>query len=236
MILFALKLFLAHILGDFVFQTDKWVKHKEKHKLKSQYLYFHLLVHTIVLIILLQDVKYWMGVTIIISSHFILDIAKIYLKGKISDRRLFLWDQLAHLIMIAIVVNIYKPFIIDFETFFTLQTISLIAAILTVTFVVSTIIKVITSKWSDDIKKEEGLKDAGLYIGMLERLLVFIFIITKHWEAIGFLLAAKSVFRFGDLSKTQDRKLTEYILIGTLISFSLAILIGMYYLQLTNSN
>ena len=55
------------------------------------------------------------------------------------------------------------------------------------------------------------------------------FIITNNWQGIGFLLAAKSVFRFGDLSRSEDRKLTEYILIGTLLSFGLAILVGMGY-------
>ena len=48
-------------------------------------------------------------------------------------------------------------------------------------------------------------------------------------EGVGFLIAAKSVFRFGDLSKAKDRKLTEYILIGTLLSFGLAILFGLCY-------
>jgi hypothetical protein len=74
---------------------------------------------------------------------------------------------------------------------------------------------------------EESLSNAGKYIGMLERLLVFIFIVTGHWEGIGFLLAAKSVFRFGDLKKSKDRKLTEYILIGTLLSFSIALAVGL---------
>ncbi|MFZ0597577.1 MAG: DUF3307 domain-containing protein, partial [Flavobacterium sp.] len=44
------------------------------------------------------------------------------------------------------------------------------------------------------------------------------------FEAIGFLLAAKSIFRFGDLKEAKDRKLTEYVLIGTLISFGTAII------------
>jgi hypothetical protein len=38
------------------------------------------------------------------------------------------------------------------------------------------------------------------------------------------LIAAKSVFRFGDLKESKDRKLTEYILIGTLLSFAMAII------------
>ena len=63
-------------------------------------------------------------------------------------------------------------------------------------------------------------------------LFVFVFIITNHWEAIGFLLAAKSVFRFGDLTSSKDRKLTEYILIETLLSFGIAIFLGVLYLYI----
>jgi len=51
--------------------------------------------------------------------------------------------------------------------------------------------------------------------------------LTGHFEAIGFLLAAKSIFRFGDLKEAKDRKLTEYVLIGTLLSFGLALLTGL---------
>ncbi|TVR27761.1 MAG: DUF3307 domain-containing protein, partial [Balneolaceae bacterium] len=40
-------------------------------------------------------------------------------------------------------------------------------------------------------------------------------------------LAAKSIFRFGDLTRSKDRKLTEYILVGTLLSFLIAIATGM---------
>jgi hypothetical protein len=45
-------------------------------------------------------------------------------------------------------------------------------------------------------------------------------------EGIGFLLAAKSVFRFGELTKAKEVKITEYVLIGALSSFTIAILIG----------
>ena len=72
-----------------------------------------------------------------------------------------------------------------------------------------------------------SLPDAGKFIGYLERLLVLLFILYNHWEAVGFLLAAKSVFRFGNLKESHDRKLTEYVLIGTLLSFSLALVVSL---------
>jgi hypothetical protein len=95
--------------------------------------------------------------------------------------------------------------------------------------------KIVMSKWVlEEDKSEDSLEHAGKYIGILERLFVFGFILLNQWSAIGLLIAAKSVFRFGDLSRAKDRKLTEYILIGTLISFGLAISIGLLY-QYTNS-
>jgi hypothetical protein len=54
----------------------------------------------------------------------------------------------------------------------------------------------------------------------------------NFWEGIGFLLAAKSIFRFGDLKDKQDIKLTEYILIGTLLSFGIGILSALVYQNL----
>jgi hypothetical protein len=66
---------------------------------------------------------------------------------------------------------------------------------------------------------------------MIERLFVLVFIVMGRWDAIGLLITAKSVFRFNDLKESNSRKLTEYILIGTLVSFGLAILAGLWYLN-----
>jgi hypothetical protein len=55
-----------------------------------------------------------------------------------------------------------------------------------------------------------------------ERILILTFIINNQYEPIGFLIAAKALLRF----KESDLKRTEYVLIGTLISFTLTISIG----------
>jgi cyanate permease len=75
-------------------------------------------------------------------------------------------------------------------------------------------------------------KNTGTYIGILERLLIFICIVSGFYEGIGYLLAAKSIFRFGDLTKAGHRSMTEYVLIGTLLSFTSAILWSLLYLYL----
>jgi hypothetical protein len=65
-----------------------------------------------------------------------------------------------------------------------------------------------------------GFPDGGKLIGQLERFLIFLFVMTGQIQGVGFLVAAKSVFRFGELSDHQNRLEAEYITIGTLMSFS----------------
>ena len=95
----------------------------------------------------------------------------------------------------------------------------------------SLIIKLLLSSWTPVSAEQtslqtESLSDAGKYIGILERLLVFTFVIVNHWEGVGFMVAAKSIFRFSDIAQAKQRKLTEYVLIGTLLSFGMAVLVA----------
>jgi len=231
MIILFIKLILAHFIGDFLLQPNKWVNHKETHKHKSKYLYFHILVHFAALLIVMQfNFKYWLGFLIIIISHYIIDLIKLRLKTKSNGRLLFGLDQLAHFIIITIVVSIYKPYALNINSLYHPKFLLLVTAILGVTVVSSIIMKVVISKWYfKENNSKLSLQNAGAFIGILERLFVFTLIISHHWEGIGFLIAAKSVLRFSDLSKAKDRKLTEYILIGTLLSFGLAVLFGITY-------
>ena len=230
MILF-IKLLLAHIIGDFVLQPKKWVEDKEKNKIRSPYLYLHLFIHAATLLVILQfNRNYLWGFLIIIISHFIIDVLKLYISY--NKKLLFFTDQLLHILIILLVVYIYKPFNPNFDLLFEAKSIFLLLSILFVSFVSSVIIKILISHWTAQIDSEsELLADAGKYIGILERLFIFTFILLNQWPVIGFLLAAKSVFRFGDLSKTKDRKLTEYVLIGTFISYAFAIATALIYMH-----
>jgi hypothetical protein len=233
-----LKLLLAHILGDFVFQPEKWVKDKEENKVKSIKLYFHIGIHTILLLGVLQFnlQEYWLGFLLIIISHYIVDVLKLYLQKKKTKRTWFFIDQITHISILLLASSFYVNFSFSMENIITENNLLLLIFILLIVYVSSVIIKIIITQWNLESKKEndDSLAKAGRYIGILERLFVFIFVITNHWEAIGFLLAAKSVFRFGDLTSSKDRKLTEYILIGTLLSFGFAILLGVLYLYVLN--
>ena len=103
-------------------------------------------------------------------------------------------------------------------------------ALLLVMVVSPIFLRLFFSKWDKENvfkdKRQESLMDAGLLIGIMERLIIVLFIQVGFLSGIGFLLAAKSIFRFGDLTNAKDTKFTEYILVGTLASFTIAIVIG----------
>lgn len=233
MILF-LKLFIAHLIGDFVLQPQSWVKEKEKKKLKSIKLYLHIGIHTLLMFILVWDLSQWPLILSIAGIHFIIDALKLILQKKKTKRLFFFIDQVLHFATLIIAYYIVSESQFPFDKIASESSLLLIACLLFLTHPVSVIMRTIFTKWNitELTKGNESLEDAGQYIGILERILVFIFIITGHWEAVGFLITAKSVFRFGDLKESKHRKLTEYILIGTLISFGIAIITGLIYLTL----
>ena len=89
------------------------------------------------------------------------------------------------------------------------------------------IIKHILSQNSINIKRSDitgqTLNEefrAGALIGTIERWLIIIFILLGSYEAVGFLLAAKSIIRF----KETDTSKTEYVLTGTLLSVFIAVI------------
>lgn len=227
------QLITAHVLGDFVFQNNKMVNEIDTKKLKSKYLYLHIFIHYLLILIFTGFQKAYILPAILLAfSHLVIDmITKLYLKNKISGILNLIIDQGLHFISIALFVYCFFPFQIYFDEIFSPKNQLLFLSFISVTFVCSIIIKKIIDLFNYQIDSS-GLKDAGKYIGMLERLFVFFFVITDFWEGIGFLLAAKSIFRFGDLKEKNDLKLTEYILIGTLVSFGLAIIFGKVYLKL----
>lgn len=234
MIIF-IKLLLAHFIGDFLLQPKSWVNEKEKLKAKSLKVYIHILIHGLLVLLVLWDYSYWLLALILMILHGIIDVTKLYAQKENNKSKCFLIDQILHIISIIVMwVLFFKPEI-NLNPILSTSKIWIYAtAILLITVVSGIVMRELMSTWtaSLDEKNDESLSNAGKYIGMLERLFVFTFVITGNWEGIGFLLAAKSVFRFGDLKESKDRKLTEYILIGTLLSFGIAIATSMLVLKL----
>lgn len=224
------NLILAHLLGDFILQPNSWVADKEKKKGRSIYLYLHVLIHIALTMLFLWDFNLWWIALIVGVSHLLIDVTKLSFQTAKTKRIWFFIDQIAHILVIVALSIFYFPYF-KLEDFFNRESLKIVTAIVFLTVPSSIFIKTMISIWTpitiDHSKiQTESLVNAGKYIGILERLLVFVFILVNHWEGVGFMIAAKSVFRFSDLAEAKQRKLTEYVLIGTLLSFGIAVLVG----------
>ena len=225
-----IPLILAHLLGDFILQPNSWVTDKEKKKGESIYLYIHIVLHTVLAFVFLWDRNLWWISLIIGITHFLIDWAKLKFQSSKTKRTWFFIDQIAHVIVIGVLSVFYFPYL-KWDDLFNQDYLKLLTAFVFLTVPSSIFIKTIISIWTPITIEHskiqtESFVNAGKYIGILERLLVFVFILVDHWEGVGFMIAAKSVFRFSDLAEAKQRKLTEYILIGTLLSFGTAVLTG----------
>ncbi len=223
------QLILAHLLGDFILQPNKWVADKEQRKAKSLYLYLHIIIHTVLAFVFLWNLELWWVALVIGFSHYLIDVSKLYFQKPKTKRLWFFIDQFLHILVILSVSFFINNYSIEFLR--NPDFLKIVAAAVFLTTPASMLIKILLSEWSPVTVEHskiqtESLTNAGKYIGILERLLVFTFIVVNHWEGVGFMIAAKSVFRFSDLAEAKQRKLTEYVLIGTLLSFGMAVFAG----------
>lgn len=220
------KLLLAHLIGDFFLQPESWVKAKENKKLRSWQLYVHATIHALLSLLVMWDRQFWTWAILIGVVHFIIDAAKITFQTEKTRRAWFVGDQMLHLVSLFFIGLWSNGLSQDFTRFANEITLVIFTLALLLTKPTSILVKIIISKWTPHTDDAASLASAGMYIGIIERLLTFLFILSNHWEAVGFLIAAKSIFRFGDLKEAKDRRLTEYVLIGTLLSFGIAITAG----------
>lgn len=71
--------------------------------------------------------------------------------------------------------------------------------------------------------KNDSLLNAGRFIGNIERIITITLVFNNQYEAIGLFIAAKSLIRIKD----GDKATSEYVLVGTLLSFGIAIMVGL---------
>jgi hypothetical protein len=231
-----LRLLLAHLLGDFLLQPTKWVRAKSSKKEGAPEMYYHVLVVTVLTYLFLWDWSKWYLPLIVMFSHLLIDIWKSH---RTHTFAYFFADQFLHIsVIVAIWTGIY------FDT----NTVSawipkclnsahfwiLLIAYYLVTGPLGIAIGNATGKWQKEAGMDTaGLDKAGIWIGRCERVLVLTFIIINQYTALGFLMAAKSLLRFSD-AEDRTQKKTEYILVGTLMSFASAAIIGTIVSYLLN--
>lgn len=230
-VLMLLRLLAAHLLADFLLQAKSWIHQKD---VRSRQLYYHIAVVGIVTYLFLGSWAQPALPIFIMVTHFFIDWWKSTQK---ETTAIFLIDQFAHLLMILIGWNFFastgSPLgnaavdLLNNTTFWLIA-----SSYFIVTRPFGFLIAKITSRWQQELTEGDdiqlsGLQKAGMWIGCTERLLILTFILINQYSAIGFLIAAKSIFRFnGNIGGNQKRKEAEYILVGTLLSFGLTIALG----------
>ena len=245
-------LLLAHILADFYFQPFAWVKQRNERHALALPLYIHTLIHGVlagaVLLLLSENISLTtigVGAIIIAVSHFKIDVIKSYC---VQSTTAFVIDQIAH-VVVLLGVFLYATdqwqYVLSALRQLSAGDLVITLAYLAVLKPSSIVIKQLLSPWSSEVlssntqtthpndpptistEAQQTLSLAGQRIGYLERVLMLTFVLLNQFSAIGFLIAAKSIFRFGDLTKHQDRKLTEYVLLGTFTSVAMTLVIGL---------
>ncbi len=222
MILFEvfIRLLLAHVIGDFFLQSDNFCKRKLKNGVKSPEIYIHSLIIFVLSWIALFNWNGWCVALIIGASHLIIDTIKCLIKK--DNLCSFTIDQLSHFVVIAIISYLCST---EWSSYITLhQSLSVvnIISVITTFFICAKPANILTKHILEQYQIESSSNDnyhSGALIGTLERWLILVFVIFGHYEAVGFLLAAKSLIRFKDHETIKS----EYVLLGTLISVTIAV-------------
>ena len=220
-----LSLLLAHVTGDFYLQNDKYCAQKEERKFKSWFLYVHSLIIGGVSWAVVPVCDFGFYALAIAISHFIIDAIKTYSPKGLWN---FIIDQIAHLsILIIVALSFDTASELPIQSIDCNESFSIPMFILAVLLCIkpaNILIKLVLKKYQvGETQSCENIKNAGALIGNLERILTIIFVIIGQYEAIGFIIAVKSILRFKD----TDTAKTEYVLAGTFLSFGIALLCGL---------
>ncbi|HAA12743.1 MAG TPA: DUF3307 domain-containing protein [Cytophagales bacterium] len=242
--------FIGHLLVDFHLQTDNTAQEKEDEGFKSAFLRKHILFVFLFSWGLSFQVNFVWAALAIAITHLIIDGVKGKIKKREGwvSRNWFFLDQLLHLFIIVVAVQVFLHYfdqrlvipqvlttqvaVILLGYLFCLKTSNIVIREMFNVFEIA-MLKVSVDEDGQRRNNEEGheLKNAGKLIGVLERTLVLTFVLLSQFQAVGFLLAAKSILRF----KEQEDIRTEYVLVGTMLSFAIAVGVGITINWLTGS-
>ena len=248
-----LRLVIAHLVADFYLQRNDWIKSKVEKNLASPFLWIHAGIAAFGAWIVLWDINYWWVFGITFITHLPTDAWKIWATNKVmadtslteqrkaeKELRLFITDQIIHFIVILVIwlllINKMSLFGEQISRAITnYRFLLFMTGYLIVLNPTGFLVGNITKRWLPELNMKDSLYNAGTWIGLLERTIVLTFIYANQFSAIGFLIAAKSILRVtdkpepnsNDIAPFSSRKHTEYVLIGTFLSFGIALLVGL---------
>jgi len=217
---------IAHLLADFTFQSPDMAKGKLESGFRSKSLKWHILIVFILSWILSFQWQFVVASAVIAILHWIIDGLKKMLssKNKLAKYSFFI-DQTLHFLVILWCVILYIHFFdvpanmqLPLRNYMLLIILGFLLCTKPANIFIGEVLKVYHIQFNDS----DSIQNAGKLIGNCERIISLALILNGQFEAVGFILAGKSILRYKD---TQTPK-TEYVLIGTLLSFGIAIIIG----------
>ncbi len=212
----AAVLIAAHAISDFALQTDGLVQNKNR----LQFIMFHAAIHAALSYVVLQVWGCWQAPLFVFTVHAAIDFCKQ--RSRRGTATAYIVDQIVHVFSLLglawLLVRFswvpsfsgigYKPLVVLAGFIATVQGGGFLVEIFTKRLI------------EENNLVLAGLANGGKLIGQLERCLIFLFIFIGQPAGIGFLVAAKSILRF---EEAKEQRLAEYVLIGSLLSFSIAI-------------
>lgn len=211
-------LLLAHVLADFTFQT-KWI---HTNKARAHVLLLHGVIVWVTAHLATGQV-FSPVLTGLAFAHILIDAVKTY--GRFRSLTAFLTDQAAHLATL-LAAAAYAPALWDSGAWAAQPALLPLMALATGLIAALTagqhVVALLMRPHSIRIRNT-GLREGGRQIGLLERGLIYVLLLANQPLGVGFLVAAKSLLRFG--TAMRDQRLAEYVIIGTLASFGWAILV-----------
>lgn len=233
---FGFSLIVAHLVGDFVLQTERIVQNKRRWTV----LLWHSFHHAALAYFFAGRWGAWLLPVAVLATHAMIDRIKIAIRSS----RFLLWfslDQAAHLLVIFLLtVWIGEGGETSAWSGWLGSALPRIWIVVGGAIVCVRVTGLLVGHWVHPYLREleaargvlateplaRGLTNGGRVIGQWERALIYLFILLGQPAGVGFLVAAKSVFRFGELKDRENRMEAEYITIGTLMSFACALAVS----------
>ncbi len=216
-------LLCAHCLADFLFETGILIRLRGI----LPVLVVHSAIHGLTVYAVLRQWNHWQLPVLITTTHFLIDY--------VTTRRhpgpsWFVIEQSAHILVRLGGTLLFNDLAGESARNFDhpatgIHGLLLASGFSVVVFGAGRFIGGISQRLIEgndrlNEKIDGGLLDGGKRIGQLERALIFILFLINQPGGIGFLVTAKSILRF---KEAEDQALAEYILIGSLWSFTLGI-------------
>ena len=220
-------LLLAHVLADFVLQPDRMAQAKAGGHPGWMLAHIGIVGGITALVLGVQTPQAAAVVAGLTGVHLLVDAAKVAIGARLSAITAFLADQAAHLLTLLMVAMLVpelwtQGFWAPHTPLWLPAALTVIAGAVLATRAGGFALGLLMRPWGE--VGLDGLPGGGRIIGMLERGIIFLLILGGEPGGIGFLIAAKSVLRFGAVK--EESRLSEYVIIGTLASFGWAMLVA----------